>query len=65
MVKFCALRPRSTVTDAACAIKAVTRNPSKQIAVCEMDFLRGPIVGSARFRFLIVAFIDAVSFLEA
>ena len=30
MVKFCALRPRFTVTDAACAIKAVNSNPSKQ-----------------------------------
>jgi hypothetical protein len=58
MVRFCALRPRSTVTGAAFAIKAVDSIPRKQKAVCEMDFIRGVIVGSARFRFLILAFID-------
>jgi hypothetical protein len=53
MVKFCALRPRFTVTEAGCAIEAVNSNPSKQEAKW-----RGPIVESVRFRFLIAEFID-------
>jgi hypothetical protein len=58
MARFCALRPRFTVTGAACAIKAVNSNPSKQKVICEMDFLREPIGRKTRFPLTIVAFID-------
>jgi hypothetical protein len=59
ILKFSALRPRFTVTDAACATNAVSSNPSRQKAICEMDFSLGVIVGSACSRILIEGFIDA------
>jgi hypothetical protein len=61
--KFCALKPRFTVTDAPCAIKAVIGNTNKQRAIREMDFLGGPTGKSVEFKFSIIAFIRRHPFL--
>jgi hypothetical protein len=59
IVKFCALRPRSTVTGVAFAGKPVNSNPSEQKAICEI-VCRGPMGRSVIILFLIRGFIDDI-----